>query len=157
MWSNQTVLSLFLSFNAVINYLLNFNSKWCANTYLMYNELDNSITMTFVAHLQYFRLDFFFFFFSKLIFVAFGITLLINGSQLCSKRNVHQLKHFSFNALLARVYIRSGRSVFSIIAHAVGFSSEYLFEIFDLLHSVFIAIIISFLIEFVNFFMLFAC
>lgn len=104
MWSNQTVLSLFLSFNAVINYLLNFNSKWCANTYLMYNELDNSITMTFVAHLQYFRLDFFFPFFFKIIFVAFGITLLINGSQLCSKRNVHQLKHFSFNALLARVY-----------------------------------------------------
>lgn len=97
--------SLSLSLYAVIHYLLNFNSKWCANTYLMYNELDNSITMTFVTHLQYFRLIFFFFSFSKLIFVAFGITLLINESQLCSKRNVHQLKHFSFNALLARVYM----------------------------------------------------
>lgn len=25
--------------------------EWCANIYLMYNELDNSVTMTFVAHL----------------------------------------------------------------------------------------------------------
>lgn len=56
-------LSLSLSFNAVINYLLNFNSKWCANTYLMYNELDNSIMMTFVAHLQLFWLIFFLLFF----------------------------------------------------------------------------------------------
>lgn len=73
-----------------INYLLYYDCEWCVNTYLIHNELDNSITMTFVAYLQYlFKVSFFFasiFFFlnshnsiyKREITLAFGIKIFIN-------------------------------------------------------------------------------